>query len=74
MYKLGSIYESRHTFGVFPNSFAVILVASIRAFFGLIPEFIGRFPVIVHTIDLDLDALIKILKEPKNNLIHQMQF
>ncbi len=42
--------------------------------YGMIPEFIGRFPVIVHTSDLDLDALIKILKEPKNNLIHQMKF
>ena len=42
--------------------------------YGMIPEFIGRFPVIVHTNDLDLDALIKILTEPKNNLIHQMQF
>jgi len=41
--------------------------------FGLIPEFIGRVPIIVTLDSLDEDALIRILKEPKNSLIKQYQ-
>ena len=41
--------------------------------FGLIPEFIGRVPVIVTLEALDKDALIRILTEPKNALIKQYQ-
>ncbi len=39
--------------------------------YGLIPEFIGRLPVMATVEDLDLDALIRILTEPKNALIKQ---
>ncbi len=39
--------------------------------FGLIPEFIGRFPVITFLKELDHDALIKILTEPRNALVKQ---
>ena len=39
--------------------------------FGLIPEFIGRLPVIATLEDLDEDALVKILVEPKNALTKQ---
>jgi ATP-dependent Clp protease ATP-binding subunit ClpX len=39
--------------------------------FGLIPEFIGRLPLIATLEDLDEDALIRILTEPKNSLIKQ---
>ena len=39
--------------------------------FGLIPEFIGRLPVVVGLDELDENALIKILKEPKNSIIKQ---
>jgi ATP-dependent Clp protease ATP-binding subunit ClpX len=39
--------------------------------FGLIPEIIGRMPVITYTDELDKEALLKILKEPKNALIKQ---
>jgi len=39
--------------------------------FGLIPEFVGRLPVIATLNDLDIEALVKILKEPKNALIKQ---
>jgi ATP-dependent Clp protease ATP-binding subunit ClpX len=39
--------------------------------YGLIPEFVGRLPVITHVNNLDKDALIKILTEPKNALIKQ---
>ena len=41
--------------------------------FGLIPEFIGRVPVIATLEDLDEEALISILTEPKNALIKQYQ-
>lgn len=41
--------------------------------FGLIPEFIGRLPVIAAVTPLDRDALIKILVEPKNALVKQYQ-
>jgi ATP-dependent Clp protease ATP-binding subunit ClpX len=41
--------------------------------FGLIPEFVGRVPVIVTLHGLDEDALIKILTEPKNALVKQYE-
>ena len=41
--------------------------------FGLIPEFVGRLPVIATLTDLDEDALITILSEPKNALVKQYQ-
>ncbi|MEJ2142917.1 MAG: ATP-dependent Clp protease ATP-binding subunit ClpX [Gammaproteobacteria bacterium] len=42
-------------------------------YFGLIPEFIGRFPVVCALEALDEDALVKILTEPRNSLIKQYQ-
>ena len=39
--------------------------------YGLIPEFIGRMPIIATLNELDENSLIKILKEPKNSLIKQ---
>jgi ATP-dependent Clp protease ATP-binding subunit ClpX len=39
--------------------------------YGLIPEFIGRLPVMATVEDLDLDALVRILTEPKNALTKQ---
>lgn len=39
--------------------------------FGLIPEFIGRFPIVTSVEELDKEALIRILKEPKNSIIKQ---
>jgi ATP-dependent Clp protease ATP-binding subunit ClpX len=39
--------------------------------YGLIPEFVGRLPVIATLEELDLDALINILVEPKNSLVRQ---
>ncbi|MDO7560624.1 MAG: ATP-dependent Clp protease ATP-binding subunit ClpX, partial [Paracoccaceae bacterium] len=41
--------------------------------FGLIPEFVGRLPVVATLEDLDEDALIQILTEPKNALLKQYQ-
>jgi ATP-dependent Clp protease ATP-binding subunit ClpX len=39
--------------------------------FGLIPEFVGRLPVIATLVDLDIKALVQILVEPKNALVKQ---
>lgn len=39
--------------------------------FGMIPEFIGRIPVITHTHELSKDDLVEILTEPKNSLVKQ---
>lgn len=41
--------------------------------FGLIPEFIGRLPIVATLRELDKEALIKILVEPKNSLVKQYQ-
>ena len=39
--------------------------------YGLIPEFVGRMPILATLVDLDEKSLVKILKEPKNSLIKQ---
>ncbi|KAB1502369.1 ATP-dependent Clp protease ATP-binding subunit ClpX [Corynebacterium sp. 320] len=41
--------------------------------FGLIPELIGRLPVLTHVGHLDEDALVRVLTEPKNSLVKQYQ-
>jgi ATP-dependent Clp protease ATP-binding subunit ClpX len=41
--------------------------------YGLIPEFVGRLPVVATLEDLDEEALVRILKEPKNSLVKQYQ-
>jgi ATP-dependent Clp protease ATP-binding subunit ClpX len=41
--------------------------------FGLIPEFVGRLPVVATLEDLDEEALVRILTEPKNALVKQYQ-
>jgi len=41
--------------------------------YGLIPEFVGRMPILATLVDLDEVSLVKILKEPKNSLIKQYQ-
>ncbi|MDN5857101.1 MAG: ATP-dependent Clp protease ATP-binding subunit ClpX [Pseudonocardia sp.] len=41
--------------------------------FGLIPEFIGRLPVVASVTSLDKDALVKILTDPRNALVKQYQ-
>ena len=41
--------------------------------FGMIPEFVGRVPVVANLHDLDRDALVRILTEPKNSLVRQYE-
>ena len=42
--------------------------------FGLIPELVGRIPVITTLSELDKDALVRIIKEPKNSLLKQFEY
>ncbi|MCL2041787.1 MAG: ATP-dependent Clp protease ATP-binding subunit ClpX [Bacteroidales bacterium] len=42
--------------------------------FGLIPEIVGRMPILTHLNPLDRDALLRILTEPKNALIRQYEY
>jgi len=42
--------------------------------FGMIPEFVGRFPILVGTNELTKSELVRILLEPKNNLLQQCEF
>ncbi|WP_342318278.1 ATP-dependent Clp protease ATP-binding subunit ClpX [Corynebacterium mayonis] len=41
--------------------------------FGLIPEFIGRLPILANVEDLDRQSLVRVLKEPKNSLVRQYE-
>ena len=41
--------------------------------YGMIPEFVGRLPIIATLDDLDEDALVRVLTEPKNALVKQYQ-
>ena len=52
------------------NPLKYVSPADIKSY-GLIPELIGRLPVITYTDELDKEALIRILKEPKNALVKQ---
>jgi ATP-dependent Clp protease ATP-binding subunit ClpX len=54
------------------NLYKYITPQDLRSF-GLIPELIGRLPVVTHLNPLDREALISILTEPKNSLIKQYQ-
>jgi ATP-dependent Clp protease ATP-binding subunit ClpX len=55
------------------NSALAQLIPDDLLKFGLIPEFVGRLPVNVSLDNLDRDALIRILTEPKNAIIKQYQ-
>ncbi|MCQ2382106.1 MAG: ATP-dependent Clp protease ATP-binding subunit ClpX [Clostridia bacterium] len=52
------------------NTLNYITTDDIREF-GMIPEFVGRFPIITHTNKLSEDDLVHILTEPKNALVKQ---
>lgn len=54
------------------NIFSEVITEDLKKF-GLIPELIGRFPVITSTRKLTEDELVKILTEPKNSIIKQYQ-
>ncbi|MCC7127923.1 MAG: ATP-dependent Clp protease ATP-binding subunit ClpX, partial [Microbacteriaceae bacterium] len=54
------------------NLFSEVLPEDLHKF-GLIPEFIGRLPVVASVAPLDREALIEILTVPKNALVRQYQ-
>ncbi len=54
-----------------PNEITPLVQPEDLVKFGLIPEFIGRIPIIATLGELSLDALVRILTEPKNALIKQ---
>lgn len=41
--------------------------------YGLIPEFVGRVPVVASVNNLEVDDLVRVLKEPKNSLLKQYE-
>ncbi len=55
-----------------PNILDKVTIEDIRSF-GMIPEFIGRLPIIFSLQGLTKDMLVKILKEPKNAILKQYQ-
>ncbi|MHA7986758.1 ATP-dependent Clp protease ATP-binding subunit ClpX [Rathayibacter sp. CAU 1779] len=61
-----------HSKGDDINIFSEVLPEDLHKF-GLIPEFIGRLPVVTTVTQLDREALIQILTEPKNALVKQYQ-
>ena len=61
--------EEKREGGIFKDVIAHDIVK-----FGLIPELVGRIPVMVTLTDLDKDALVRIIKEPKNSLIKQYEY
>ncbi len=58
--------ESESKYGIYGDVTAHDIVK-----YGLIPELVGRLPVIVSLTELDNDALVRILKEPKNAVLKQ---
>ena len=55
-----------------PTLLSKVTTEDLRGF-GMIPEFIGRLPVVFTLNDLDDDMYVKILKEPRNSIIKQYQ-
>ena len=63
-------FKSRSSVGVSEDILSHINPADLKSY-GLIPELVGRFPVLTYLSKLDKDALRRILTEPKNALIKQ---
>ena len=55
-----------------PNLLSKVTIEDLRKF-GMIPEFLGRLPIICTLQGLDKDSLVRILKEPKNAILKQYQ-
>jgi ATP-dependent Clp protease ATP-binding subunit ClpX len=74
------IVQRRHRTGIMGFSLsetpdvAAGLIPEDLIKFGLIPEFVGRFPVIVNTVALTEQQLIDVLTKPQHNLISQYKF
>uniref|UniRef100_A0A1I7XFC0 ClpB_D2-small domain-containing protein n=1 Tax=Heterorhabditis bacteriophora TaxID=37862 RepID=A0A1I7XFC0_HETBA len=55
------------------NSLLKMVEASDLIQFGFVPELVGRFPVLVPFHSFDHETLLRVMKEPKNNIIQQAQ-
>jgi len=62
----------REETGEFDDVFSHVMPEDLLKF-GMIPEFIGRLPVFTSVTQLDRDALVQVLTEPKNALVKQYQ-
>ena len=69
---MGFIADLKDKYNHEKNLLAKVTVEDLRNF-GMIPEFIGRLPIIFSLQGLDEEMLVKILKEPKNAIIKQYQ-
>ena len=67
----GADVKSKEEFSV-ENAMSKVIAQDITKF-GLIPELVGRLPVITTLKELDEEALVKILTEPKNAIVKQYQ-
>ena len=65
--------RARSTQEMSPTEFLRLVTADDLLNFGLIPEFVGRIPIVVSVDPLDQEMLVKILTEPKNSIIKQYQ-
>ncbi len=69
---IGFIADLKDKYDQDKNLLSKVTVEDLRNF-GMIPEFLGRLPVIYTLQGLDKDMLVKILKEPKNAILKQYQ-
>ncbi|MCS6961601.1 MAG: ATP-dependent Clp protease ATP-binding subunit ClpX [Deltaproteobacteria bacterium] len=73
--KIGFGHDKDNAISAISDSFDVLSKVQVEDLikFGLIPEFIGRLPVVAVLHDLDVEGLKRILVEPKNSLIKQFK-
>lgn len=69
---IGFLGDLRDKYDQDPNILEKVTVEDLRSF-GMIPEFIGRLPIIFSLSALTRDMLVRILKEPRNAIIKQYQ-
>ena len=69
---MGFIADLKDKYDKEKNLISKVTVEDLRKF-GMIPEFIGRLPIIFTLQGLDEEMLVKILKEPKNAILKQYQ-
>ena len=62
---------SRNTLGIDVNDMLKYITPTDLKSFGLIPEIIGRLPILTYLNPLEKDALKRILTEPKNSIVKQ---
>jgi len=70
---LGFAREEEFTISEEREEFLSLVESQDLMQFGLIPELIGRMPVVTHMHELDRDAMVRILTEPRNSLTKQYQ-